>query len=67
MTEAEFRFTLMGIGPFECESRADGTVLVKPTWTDWPPYNEAEGGGPGVLDRMGFAIALRKFLNGESE
>ena len=66
MTEAEFREALAAVGPFECESRADGTVLVKPSWSAWPPYSEDDGGGPGVGSRMGFAMALQNFLNGES-
>ena len=67
MTEAEFRNRLVGIGPFQCQSRADGTVLVKPAWSAWPPYDEDEGGGPGVMARMGFAFDLEQFLNGAEE
>ena len=67
MTEDEFRKATAGIGPFACVSRADGTVLVIPSWSDWPAYNEDEGGGPGVFERMGFGNALCEFLNGESE
>ena len=50
-------------GPYRCASRSDGGILVTPTWSQWPPYNDQDGGGPSMSDRMELARALANWLN----
>ena len=50
-------------GPYKVESRADGTVLVTPSWPQFPPYSEDEGGGPGMFSRLGLADEIRALIN----
>ena len=48
-------------GPYKVYSRADGTLIVEPEWPDSPPWTD--GGGPGLLSRMGLANDLQAWLN----
>ena len=50
-------------GPYTCESRADGTILISPDWPQFPKWTEEEGGGPGILSRLSLGIALTEWLN----
>ena len=50
-------------GPYQVKSRADGSMLVIPMWPQYPPYNDEDGGGPGLSSRMGLAEYLSRWLN----
>lgn len=47
----------------EVISLANGDLQVTPVWRGIRPYNEADGGGPGLLTRMYGARRLQEFLN----
>ena len=55
--------TVRKAGPYKCESLANGQILVTPTWPQFPPYTDEEGGGPGVFSRMALAGELARWLN----
>jgi len=50
-------------GPYKVVSCADGTLSVKPTWPQFQPWNEEDGGGPGLFSRMALAANLQRWLN----
>ncbi len=50
-------------GPYRCESRADGSILITPDWSQFPKYTEEDGGGPGVISRLALAVNLEEWLN----
>lgn len=50
-------------GPYEAVSRADGTILIRPAWPQFPPYTEEDGGGPGLFSRMSLAEEIQRVLN----
>jgi hypothetical protein len=54
-------------GPFKCVSLANGKIMVTPTWPQYQPYTEEDGGGPGCLGRMALADDLEAFLNAPYE
>lgn len=51
-------------GPYEVKSLANGELRVSPAWSQFRPYTEADGGGPGVLSRLALATQVQNFLNG---
>jgi len=50
-------------GPYKVVSLANGELTVTPTWPQYPPWNEEDGGGPGLWGRLGLAGDLEKWLN----
>ena len=50
-------------GPYAVSSRVDGTLLVKPSWPRFRPFDEAAGGGPGFPSRLSLAAELERWLN----
>ena len=55
---------IKGSGPYNCRSRADGTILITPTWPQYKSWTEEGGGGPTMSSRMLLADALGALLNG---
>ena len=53
-------------GPYSVTSRADGTLIVEPSWSQFVPWTEETGGGPGLVSRMGLAFNIERWLNGET-
>ena len=51
-------------GPYKVASCADGTLRVYPEWPTLPKWNEQDGGGPGLGDRLELAARIEKMLNG---
>ena len=51
-------------GPYKCESRADGTILVTPAWPGFRPWTAEFGGGPGLMSRQHLVQELGILLNG---
>ena len=74
VTTRTLRRYLAKAGPFKVESHADGHFRIYPEWSAYARVSRAwkrdgtpaedDGGGPGVLDRMGFAEMLEEWLNG---
>ena len=73
VTTRTLRRYLGKAGPFKVKSHADGHLRIYPEWTACPGEPawkrngtpaEDDGGGPGLLDRMGFAEMLEEWLNG---
>ena len=50
-------------GPYKVQSCSDGSLKVYPDWPQFPKYNDEDGGGPGMLSRLGLAHDLEQFLN----
>ena len=52
-------------GPYTVQSCADGTLVVEPSWPEYPPAVERanRGGGPGPFTRMGLAGDIERWLN----
>lgn len=51
-------------GPYRCVSMVNGYIVVKPSWPQYGPvWHEKDGGGPGMLGRMGLADELERWLN----
>jgi hypothetical protein len=51
-------------GPYEVKSLANGELRVSPAWSQFRPYTEADGGGPGMSSRLALAADVQDFLNG---
>ena len=60
-------------GPYKVVSNIDGTLTIYPDWhtirgkPGWKREGEADeeaAGGPGLLDRTGFAEMLEEWFNG---
>ena len=49
-------------GKCKVSSLANGTLLVEPEWPGSLPYDDAEGGGPGLLSRLAGAVRLSELL-----
>ena len=58
--------TIKEAGPYKAVSLANGQIRITPAWPEFPPYNEDDGGGPGVLSRLALAGAIEALLNGEA-
>lgn len=54
MREPRGRFPWNVASAFKVESRADGTLLITPTYHH-PYKGPEEGGGPGILTRLSLA------------
>jgi hypothetical protein len=52
-------------GPYRVDSLADGSLLVIPAWPEFSKWTPADGGGPGIMSRLGLARALGEWLNGK--
>lgn len=50
-------------GPYRADSCADGTIKITPTWSQFPKWNEQDGGGPGLGSRWEVAAEIEKLLN----
>ena len=50
-------------GPYRVESCADGTLRIYPEWPTIPKWNEQNGGGLGLGDRMELAARIEEMLN----
>lgn len=54
-------------GPYVVRSCADGSLEVTPSWPQFPPYNDEDGGGPGLFSRVHLAAELQAWLNAPYE
>ncbi len=50
-------------GPYKVTSFTNGKITIEPDWTQFPKWNEEDGGGPGVISRMRLAREIEEFLN----
>ena len=50
-------------GPYRVSSCADGSIRIYPQWPGIPVYNDNDGGGPSMGDRMELARELELHLN----
>ncbi len=50
-------------GRYRVNSRADGSLVVRPEWPQFPPWTEEDGGGPGLISRVLLAERLERWLN----
>ena len=57
------RVTLPNWISVEVQSCADGTMQVIPVWRGIKPYDDQNGGGPGLITRTMAAEELQNFLN----
>jgi len=55
--------TICDAGPYRVNSCADGTLRVYPEWPTLPKWNEQDGGGPGLGDRIELSAVMEKMLN----
>ena len=54
-------------GPYVVKSAADGSLLVTPAWPQFRPYDDEDGGGPGLGSRLQLAADLQAWLNEERD
>ena len=50
-------------GPYWLVSLSNGEIMIRPEWSQFPEWNEEEGGGPGVFSRIRLADEIQDFLN----
>ena len=50
------------LGRVEAKSCANGDIIVHPEWPGITPYNEEDGGGPGLFTRVAGSARLIKLF-----
>lgn len=50
-------------GPYRVISLSDGKLQLTPAWPQFPKWTPEDGGGPGLLSRLGLADDLERWLN----